>query len=119
MTIYGMTLPVVHVNGLHAAEQQFELSLIKVVQPLQRQNFVEAIEEGSSLVLLASRYTPFRHELKVLVLVGLGDAEFGTAFQQFVARNLAQDFVVDGKEQLQVLEAIILNPHLKTNACTN
>lgn len=41
MSVDGILLPVIDVDFLHAAQHQLELSLVKVVQPLERQNFVK------------------------------------------------------------------------------
>ena len=34
----GVSLPIIHVNLLHSAQQELQLALVKVLQPFQRNN---------------------------------------------------------------------------------
>lgn len=50
MPVDRITLPVVDVDLLHAAKHQLQLSLVKVLQPLQRHHLIETVQEGFGLL---------------------------------------------------------------------
>ena len=53
VTVNGMLLPVIDIYFLHATQQQLQLPLIKVLEPLQRYHFWKALKEVSSLGFLS------------------------------------------------------------------
>ena len=47
-----------NIDLLHSTEHQLELSLVKVLQPLEWHHLVEPLEEGARLLLDTARHPP-------------------------------------------------------------
>ena len=58
MTIDGVALPVFDVDLLHSAKHQLQLSLVEVGEPLERNHFVETVQESLHLLFHAAHETP-------------------------------------------------------------
>lgn len=54
MPVDGIALPVLHVHVLHAAQDELQLTLVEVLEPLQGYYLVEALQERLSLLLNAT-----------------------------------------------------------------
>lgn len=54
MTINGVSLPVVNINFLHATKHQLQFTFIKVLEPFQRNDLIETLQECFCLLLNAS-----------------------------------------------------------------
>lgn len=69
VAVCGMFLPVVDIDLLHAAQQQLQLPLIEVFEPLKRHDFAEALQEVLCLRLLATCQTPLETKMKFIKLI--------------------------------------------------
>lgn len=60
--VSGITFPIIYVDFLHTTEHQLELAFVKILQPWQRNDVIDAVEEGSRLLLHSTRETPVDHQ---------------------------------------------------------
>lgn len=68
MSVDSISLPIVHINVLHSAEQQLELSFIEILHPFQREDRVEAGEEGFCLLFDTAIEAPLNEQFDVFKL---------------------------------------------------
>ena len=62
MAIDRVALPVVDIDLLHAAKHQLQLALVEIVEPLQRNDFIESVQESFRLLFNAAIHPPVRHQ---------------------------------------------------------
>lgn len=62
MAVDRVTLPVININLLHSTQHQLQLTLIKVLEPLQRNYFIKAIKKCFGLILNTTCHPPLCHQ---------------------------------------------------------
>lgn len=57
-----VALPIIDVDLLHAAQHQLQLPFVKVMKPLERNHFVETVQEGFRLLFDTAIHPPISHQ---------------------------------------------------------
>lgn len=60
VSVDRVALPVLYIDLLHAAQHQFQLPLVEVLEPLERHHLVEPLQERLRLLLNPPGHPPLR-----------------------------------------------------------
>lgn len=95
--VIGVLLPVVDIDVGDTTNEQLEFSLVKDVDEVGRDQFIEPDHKSVELLLNSLHNLPLRHQLNVLRLVLIGDGDVPTTRDQINSGSLAELLIIDGK----------------------
>jgi len=106
--VVGMLLPVLDINVCNTPNQQFKLALVKHVDQIRRNEFMEASNEVLELLFDTFLNTPFRDEFDVFPLVLIRDFNLLTTWLQINCHRLAETFIFSREGQVQDTVNVII-----------
>lgn len=113
-SVVGVLLPILNINFGNTADQQLQLSLVKDVDKLGRDQLVETCDEGLELLINTLLDSPLDHEVDVFLLVLVGNLDITSAWLEVLHISHSESLIFGGEGLLQnTLDRVIEHP-LKT-----
>lgn len=96
-SIIGMLFPIVYIHLCNTTDKQLQFPLIKDINQILRDKFIESLREAIKLFLNAFLDTPVCHEINVFLFIFVGDRDILPVFFEIDGDDFAESIVFGGE----------------------